>query len=463
MTTPATSHAPAPKAAAGVHDILGIGIGPFNLGLAALTEHLGELDAVFLDQRPEFRWHHGMMLHDATIQVPFMADLVTMADPTSPYSFLNWLKVTGRLYPFFIRENFHPLRREYDAYCRWVADQLTSLRWGERVETVTYDEGEDVFFVTSEGPDGRIVRAARNIVLGVGTSPVIPEQLRGLEGPIRHSARYLDDRAEIVQGRSIAVVGSGQSAAEIYLDLLEAQAEHGYRLDWVTRSPRFFPMEDTKLTLEMTSPEYTRHFHGLPEAQRYHLLREQRALYKGISADTIAAIHERLYSNSVGGPLNTRLLSCTAVTGAGWDGERNLFRVGLEHQETHETGELEADQLILATGYAPTATDFLSPVEGLIRRDSAGRFAVTLEHSVDTLGGRIFVQNADEHTHSVIAPDLGMGPWRNARILREITGRELYPVEEKVAFQSFGLGAAGLSTAAGLTTEASASAEKGGR
>ncbi len=29
-----------------------------------------------------------MMLDDATIQVPFLADLVTMADPTSPFSFL---------------------------------------------------------------------------------------------------------------------------------------------------------------------------------------------------------------------------------------------------------------------------------------------------------------------------------------------------------------------------------------
>ena len=40
---------------------------------------------------------------------------------------------------------------------------------------------------------------------------------------------------------------------------------HGYRLNWVTRSPRFFPLEYTKLTLEMTSPEYVDYFHALPE------------------------------------------------------------------------------------------------------------------------------------------------------------------------------------------------------
>ncbi|MBK0297049.1 SidA/IucD/PvdA family monooxygenase, partial [Bacillus sp. S34] len=84
----------------------------------------------FLDAADGFAWHHGMMLDDATIQVPFLADLVTMADPTSPFSFLAWLKETGRLYPFFIREDFHPLRSEYDAYCRWAADRLDTLRWG---------------------------------------------------------------------------------------------------------------------------------------------------------------------------------------------------------------------------------------------------------------------------------------------------------------------------------------------
>ena len=69
-----------------VHDLVGVGIGPFNLGLAALAAPL-DLDAVFLDRADEFRWHPGMMLEGATIQVPFLADLVTMADPTSSQTF----------------------------------------------------------------------------------------------------------------------------------------------------------------------------------------------------------------------------------------------------------------------------------------------------------------------------------------------------------------------------------------
>ena len=107
-----------------VHDFAAIGVGPFNLGLAALSEPVDGLDGVFLERRDSFDWHPGMMLEPAHLQVPFMADLVTLADPTSPYSFLNFLKQTGRLYRFYIRENFYPLRAEYNQYCQWVAGQL---------------------------------------------------------------------------------------------------------------------------------------------------------------------------------------------------------------------------------------------------------------------------------------------------------------------------------------------------
>lgn len=98
------------------YDLVGIGIGPFNLGLAALSQPLvdgGVLRAAFFDSRAEFCWHPGMMIPGTTIQVPFMADLVTLADPTSPYSFLNYCKQQGRIHQFYIKEDFNPLREEY--------------------------------------------------------------------------------------------------------------------------------------------------------------------------------------------------------------------------------------------------------------------------------------------------------------------------------------------------------------
>ncbi|GAA1975010.1 SidA/IucD/PvdA family monooxygenase [Isoptericola halotolerans] len=438
------------------YDLVGIGVGPFNLGLAALADPLADVDAVFLDQAQEFRWHPGMMIEGATIQVPFLADLVTMADPTSPYSFLAYLKEVGRLYPFYIRESFYPLRAEYDAYCRWVADRLETLRWGRRVVAVEHDPASDTYVVTAEvtgadepGEPRREKYRARHVVLGVGTTPRLPAPLAALAataaategaGPVVHSADYLPHRADLTESGAVTVVGSGQSAAEIYRDLLQEAGR--YRLDWVTRSPRFFPMEYTKLTLEMTSPEYTDHFHALDPELRDLLGREQRHLSKGISGDVVDDIYDTLYRRSaLGREVPTSLLTDTEVVAARTERAEDgacEHVLTLRHAQLGTTAEHRTRAVVAATGYGSGVPAFLDPVRDRLRLDDRGRFDVTRDYSVSA-DDRLHTLNGEEHTHGVTAPDLGFGAWRNAVVLAKVTGREPYAVERRIAFQSFGL------------------------
>ncbi|MGQ4728158.1 lysine N(6)-hydroxylase/L-ornithine N(5)-oxygenase family protein [Streptomyces sp. Ju416(a)] len=416
------------------HDFIGIGLGPFNLGLACLTEPIDELNGVFLESKPDFEWHAGMFLEGAHLQTPFMSDLVTMADPTSPYSFLNYLKERGRLYSFYIRENFYPLRTEYNDYCRWAAGKLSSVRFDETVATVTYDEGDGLYTVTTVS--GEAFRS-RHLVLGTGTPPHIPEACQGLGGDFIHNSRYLDGKAELQKKKSITLVGSGQSAAEIYYDLLSEIDTYGYRLNWVTRSPRFFPLEYTKLTLEMTSPEYIDYFHALPEETRYRLETGQKGLFKGIDGELIDAIFDLLYQKNLPGPVPTRLLTNSALVSARHDEEGGAYSLGLRQEEQGKEYELTTEGLILATGYRYEAPAFLDPVQHRLRHDSRGRFDVARNYSIDTTGRGVFLQNASVHTHSITSPDLGMGAYRNAYIIGELLGREVYPVEKSIAFQEF--------------------------
>ncbi|MFI6434895.1 lysine N(6)-hydroxylase/L-ornithine N(5)-oxygenase family protein [Streptomyces sp. NPDC050759] len=419
-----------PETPSKTYDFVGIGLGPFNLGLACLTEPIAELDGIFLDSKPDFEWHAGMFLDGAHLQTPFMSDLVTLADPTSPYSFLNYLKEKGRLYSFYIRENFYPLRVEYDDYCRWAANKLSNVRFGTTVTEVTYES--DLYVVkTAAGEEFR----ARHLVLGTGTPPYIPEACQGLDGDFIHNSRYVQHRSELVKKESITVVGSGQSAAEIYHDLLGEIDVHGYRLNWVTRSPRFFPLEYTKLTLEMTSPEYIDYYRELPEATRYRLTAEQKGLFKGIDGDLINEIFDLLYQKNLGGPVPTRLLTNSSLNSARHD--NGTYTLAFRQEEQEKDFEIQSQGLVLATGYKYAEPEFLAPVKDRLVYDSQGNFDVSRNYAIDVTGRGVFLQNAGVHTHSITSPDLGMGAYRNSYIIRELLGTEYYPVEKTIAFQEF--------------------------
>ncbi|MFJ8998518.1 lysine N(6)-hydroxylase/L-ornithine N(5)-oxygenase family protein [Streptomyces sp. NPDC102359] len=417
------------------YDFVGIGLGPFNLGLACLTEPIDELTGVFLESKPDFEWHAGMFLDGAHLQTPFMSDLVTLADPTSPYSFLNYLKEKGRLYSFYIRENFYPLRVEYDDYCRWAAGQLGSIRFGTTVTEVTWDESAEVYVVaTSTGTTYR----GRHLVLGTGTVPFVPEPCRGLEGGLFHNAQYMHRKAELREKKSVTIVGSGQSAAEIYYELLSEIDAHGYQLNWVTRSPRFFPLEYTKLTLEMTSPDYIDYFRALPEETRYRLEKQQKGLFKGINSELIDAIFDLLYQKNVesgGRGVPTRLLTNSSLTSARY--QDGTYTLGFHQDEQGKDFEIATEGLVLATGYHYERPAFLEPVRDRLRLDGHDRFDVARNYAIDVTGRGVFLQNAGVHTHSITSPDLGMGPYRNASIIRELLGTEYYPVEKTIAFQEF--------------------------
>ena len=431
------------------YDIIGVGIGPFNLGLAALTQPLvdsGEISAAFFDKRPAFCWHPGLLLEESTIQVPFLADLVTLADPTSAYSFLNYLKLSGRLHRFYIREDFYPLRREYSDYCAWVSAQLDTTFWGIEVLAVrpapaSLRNDAGVCWLV-ELSDGRRV-LARNVVSGVGTTPFVPDELIGaLDSSAHpralHSADYLSAREALRVASSVTVVGSGQSAAEIYADLLPQAVASGKRVDWLTRSPRFFPMEYTKLTLELTSPEYARYVRQLPMERRDQLLRDNRNLYKGISSETINSIYDMLYRLSLSSNLteHTTLHAGVSVSYSG--NGRDTLEFDLCHEETGTHSPHSTHAAVLCTGYRSAQIPaFLEPSREQLNLDPQGRFDLDGSFAADD-AATLFVLNADEHLISLNGPDLGMGPWRNSIVLRAITGREVYPIERAIAFQDIG-------------------------
>ncbi len=398
------------------YDIIGIGIGPFNLGLAALCYSVPELNCLFIDQNKDFNWHPGLMIPGTRLQVPFYADLITLADPCSPFSYMAFLKATKRMFRFAILEDYFIQRTQYNEYCRWVANQLSSLQFCTHCKAINYNHENAVYEIQTN----RETLYARHIVTGIGSVPHIPSCIEIRHPLLFHSADYLYSKEQLLKQKRITIIGSGQSAAEIFYDLLQS---HQGELYWFTRSERFSPMDYSKFVLEMTSPDYIDHFYSLPENIKPVVLSKQNNLYKGINSSLIDDIYSMLREKE--SPLvhlhpNCELRSVTSQ-----------FALVFMHTELQTSFQHQSDAVILATGYKPAAPGFLSPIRHLLQKTNRN-------YSIDT-NNTIFVQNAELHTHGFNAADLGLGPYRNAIILNTILSYEHFEMEKNIAFQAFGL------------------------
>ena len=123
-------------------DVIGVGFGPSNLALAiAVAEHnrtaAEPLTTRFLERQPEFGWHRGMLIDEATMQVSFLKDLVTMRNPASDFSFLSYLHTQDRLVDFINHKILFPLRIEFHGYFDWAATRVgDQVAYGQEVVSI---------------------------------------------------------------------------------------------------------------------------------------------------------------------------------------------------------------------------------------------------------------------------------------------------------------------------------------
>jgi L-ornithine N5-oxygenase len=209
-----------------VHDLIGIGFGPSNLALAiALQERektQGKLDVLFLDKQADYRWHGNTLVTMSELQISFLKDLVTLRNPTSPYSFVNYLKAHDRLVDFINLGTFYPCRMEFNDYLRWVAGQFQAqARYGEEVlaiEPILHQQQVEALRVISRDALGeQHVRTTRSVVVSAGGTPKIPDEFKALKGDSRvfHHSHYLERMATqpCVDGKAmrIAIIGGGRA------------------------------------------------------------------------------------------------------------------------------------------------------------------------------------------------------------------------------------------------------------
>lgn len=424
------------------YDFIGIGIGPYNLGLAALIDEQTDLNAVFFDQTPEFNWHPGMLIDGTDLQVSFLADLVTFANPRSKYTFLNYLHMQNRLYPFYFFQKLTIPRQEYDAYGRWVAEQLPNCFFHAKVVDVIDHHTHYVVKVKHWDKEQVTCYQAKNVVLGTGSKPLVLDGTEKLASEdVFHTNQYLDHKTETQKAKSITIVGSGQSAAEIFYDLLHEQKFHHYRLSWLTRSTGLFQLDASKIGQEVFTPDYVDYFHALSYKERIKALEELSQLRKGIDQSTLHKIYELLYHQSVGGENpNVTIQPSTEVNGI--TSKDRSYQLQCYQWQEDKQFKYTSEKVILATGYKPNIPDwFFKQYKDRIVWEDGFHYQVTRDYQLvfkeKEHPARFFVLTNLEHSHGTGATNLGLAVDRNVSIINTIAGREVYPIIRRNTFTQF--------------------------
>ncbi|TQS45864.1 lysine N(6)-hydroxylase/L-ornithine N(5)-oxygenase family protein [Cryptosporangium phraense] len=417
-------------------DLVGIGFGPSNLAMAiAVAEHNdgvpeGTVAARFLERQPEFGWHRGMLLEDATMQVSFLKDLVTLRNPTSDYSFLRYLHDRNRLVDFINHKTLFPLRVEFHDYFTWAAAKVN--------EQVSYDTEVISVLPVTDGTgdvreldvvsrrDGAIVtNRTRNLVIGTGLRPRMPAGVQASER-VWHSSDLLRNVGSLhgTAPERLIVVGAGQSAAEA-VAFLHEQFPAAEVCAVVSRYG-YSPADDSSFANRIFDPNAVDEYFDAPaEVKEAMMAYHANTNYSVVDIDLIQELYRRTYREKVLGRERLRLLNLTRTTSVVENPDG--LTVTLQSLVSGERTALEADAVVFATGYDeadPYAV--LGELGDLCHRDEQGRPRVGRDYRALTdprLQCGIYLQGGTEHTHGISSALLSNTAIRVGEVLGSVLER----------------------------------------
>lgn len=409
-------------------DFVGLGIGPFNLSIAALLSDVPDINSRFFDVKPAFSWHPGMMLKGARLQTSFLKDLVTGVAPTSRHSFLNYLVSHKRFYPFLCAELPAVSREEYADYLAWVSVNLNNTEFNRRVESVEL-EG-DLFSVRFSG-DVEPVRS-RALCLGTGLAPRVPDFAKGQLGDNCFHNSDIAHRQLDLRGKRVAVVGGGQSGAEVVEQVLASHWGDPASLCWLSRRPNFEPLDEIAFTNEYFTPQYVDTFYDLDPQRKPEIVRGQKLASDGISPDTLRSLYRGLYEKRALGKLDYSVHFLPGRELMQLEGRAAGYAPMQLTARNHLSGQPErylADVIIFCTGFQSSLPDYLAPIAARLHSDGDRRLALDRNFRVQwdaPADLRLYAVNAGRYSHGIAEPQMSLMCWRSATIINDFAGRGVF-------------------------------------
>ncbi|KAK6340844.1 hypothetical protein TWF696_009163 [Orbilia brochopaga] len=406
-----------------VYDLICVGFGPASLAIAiAIHEMLPERrpKVLFLERQQQFIWHAGMLLPGSKMQISFIKDLATLRDPRSEFTFLNYLKEKNRLLDFINLGTFLPLREEYNDYMQWCASKFNDVvSYGETVTLVEPSKDNagkaNRFVVHSKAGGIEERRLAKRVVVAVGGRPVLPKPMPEYHPRVVHSSQYSSRVPQALSNLDasyrVAVIGAGQSAAEVFSDVSSRYANANTTL--FIRGDALKPSDDSPFVNEIFNPSATDKFFQTPAEERHQQLVENRATnYSVVRLELIERIYHDIYVQRLRDPSGAswkmNIRNHSQLTGFSSSNDHVTLRMSHHENGVDTVEDHEFDLVIVATGYARDMhQELLAPTKSLLEDPTAERFPIGRDYKVQFGDGKvsadagIYLQGCNEVTHGL--------------------------------------------------------------
>ncbi|HGM5805345.1 TPA: SidA/IucD/PvdA family monooxygenase [Serratia marcescens] len=409
-------------------DLLMIGCGPSNLAVGIALEECTEThninSSLILEKSDSVCWHRGMLFPEAQSQVSFLKDLVTQRDPTSQFSFLNFLHKTKRLDNFVNLQTFNPYRKEISDYLQWVADGLakTQVVYNSNVVAVRPElapEGKIIgWHVTVENGDSYL---ANRLIFGAGRDLNIPAVFEHVSPDnVIHSANYLTalERINSDSISSIAVIGGAQSSAEMYQSCIEHFPTANITM--IMRSIGLVNYEGSQFTNTLFQNDYINtYFNCDNEVREKTLAAMHTTNYSGVAPSTLSGLYRFHYLQELRGENRAVMLTQCDILHA-VDDDGGVLITWKDNKSGH-SHSARFDVVLLGTGYknkTPTLFDSLSNHLDIEKIRVDRNYRAVLPYAP---GVSLHLQGVNESTHGIADSLLSVLAFRSKEIIDDIT------------------------------------------
>lgn len=430
-----------------VHDILSIGFGPAGLAVAVAVYEKRLMSFVALEQQDDFKWHPGMLIPGAHMQISFLKDLATLRDPKSEFTFLNYLFEHGRLLKFLNLDTFLPAREEYQDYMHWAAKKIDStgcVKYNTSVKAFEPTQDPKVLRVIAEGPHGEATYLARNVIVCTGGQPNIPESFPS-HPHLHHSSGFLDVLSTIKPVHEMAhgfcVIGSGQSAAEIWSHLSKVYPATKVNLKF--RSSALKPSDDSPFVNEIFDPA-TRidQWYEMSPASRKALISESRATnYSVVRLTLLEQMYQHLYAQELPGHEKVHTLSPNTIIESWTTDSDDSITIHHRDATTDQVSSETFDHVFCATGYTRTFhKEILSKFEDVKWNEAVDQPASDRLYRVQRTDGDnkagIYLQGLCESSHGLSDTLLSVLSTRGMEVVEDIARRDsLAPMQSTTSLK----------------------------